>query len=171
MARPPRFPDENRPHFVRTATAGRLPIFEHQGSAETMREVLYETRTEYSFLLLGYVIMPDHFHAVIVPAFGNTISQVMRFIKGRYARMHNLNYGSEGAAWQASFYDRSVRIERALRDILTYIFHNPVRAGLVTSPEEYAYSSASDDSETDLDLYLGGQAECLTTEKIDSPRK
>src|SRR3972149_11714216 len=114
MARLPRFREENRPYFVTTATTGRLPIFEDYQNAEMMVIVLADTRARYGFHLLGYVVMPDHLHAVIVPAARNDISQVMRYIKGRYARLHNERHRSAGPVWQPSFYDRAVRDQHAL---------------------------------------------------------
>lgn len=142
MARPPRFHEGNRPYFVTTATHDRKPIFGHAGNALPMIEVLYRTRAEYGFQLLGWVIMPDHLHAVIMPADRNTISQVMRYIRGRFSRLHNISRNSSGPVWQSSFYDRAVRDERALREILTYIFDNPVRKGLVEVANQYPFSSA-----------------------------
>ncbi len=78
-------------------------MFKDRNKALLLKQVLYETRQRYGFLLVAFVVMPNHFHAVIVPRAGDTISQVMRFIKGTYARRHNLRYGSTGAFWQPRF--------------------------------------------------------------------
>ena len=161
MSRPPRFHQENWPYFVTSATRAREPVFEDSRNAEALIETLYTTRDRYSFLLLAYVVMPDHFHAVIVPAPRNTISQVMRFIKGTYARIYNSSYGLTGPVWQSSFYDRIVRNEGGFEDILAYVHENPVRAGMARAPEEYPYSSTFAGRETDLEAYFLGQAECL----------
>lgn len=178
MSRPARFHQENWPYFVTSATLGRQPTFADPQNAEAFVEALYASREKYSFLIQAYVVMPDHFHGLIVPAPRNTISQVMRFIKGTYARSHNVNYGLAGSVWQPSFYDRIVRNDGAFEDTLAYICQNPVRAGLVSTPEEYRFSSAYPGRQTDLETYLLGQAECLpygstrtTTAEDGSPRE
>ncbi|MDO8613234.1 MAG: transposase [Dehalococcoidia bacterium] len=162
MTRIKRFHVTNYPYFVTSATLGRLAIFADLAAASHLRDVLYETRTRYKFLLLGFVIMPDHLHAVVVPRPGDKISQVMRFIKGTFARRYNESRNATGPVWQPSFYDRVVRDERGLMEVLTYVTGNPVRAGLCSDPSEYRFSSAHAACPTDLAAYLGlGQAEGL----------
>ena len=158
MSRPPRFHEENRPYFVTTSTVQRRPIFRDPDQADLLKTVLYQTRERYGFLLLGFVVMPDHLHAVVVPRPGDTISQVMRFIKGTYARFHNRRLAQRGPVWQASFYDRAIRDEKALLDVTAYMEGNPVRAGLAMTAQMYPFSSAHRDCATDLEAYLSGQA-------------
>ena len=122
-----------------------------------MRDVLYETSKRYEFHLLSFVIMPDHFHAIVVPRPGDTISQVMRFIKGRYARLHNERVPAFGAVWQPSFFDRAVRREEDLFQFIDYIEDNPVKAGLVLDPKDYPFCSANLNCPTSINLYLTGQ--------------
>jgi putative transposase len=155
MARIKRFHLDNYPYFVTTATLNRRPIFADESTASRLRDILYETRARYGFLLLGFVIMPDHLHSLVVPRAGDTISQVMRFIKGTFARSHNKSRGAAGPVWQASFYDRVVRDERALTDILNYMCENPVRAGICDDPSQYRFSTAHETCPHDLKLYLG----------------
>ena len=157
MATPPRVFDLNRPYFVSTATLKRRRIFSDAANATLMRDVLYETSTRYRFHLLSFVIMPDHLHALIVPRPGDTISQVMRFIKGRYARLHNQRVPRFGIVWQPSFHDRAVRREEDLAHFIHYIEHNPVKAGLALDPKDYPFCSANPDCPTNLNLYLTGQ--------------
>ncbi|MBI1886329.1 MAG: transposase [Chloroflexi bacterium] len=153
-----RFHEENYPYFITTSTAGRERVFQDRAKAELLKEVLYQTRVRYGFLLLGFAIMPDHLHAVIVPRLGDTISQVMRFVKGTYARAHNVLYDSSGPFWQPRFYDRAVRDEEALRATITYVEQNPVKAKLAGTPQDYPFSSAHPKCPTDLEAFLNGQA-------------
>jgi len=157
MATPPRVFDLNRPYFVTTATLKRRRIFHDKNKAALMRDVLFETSKRYSFQLLSFVIMPDRVHAIVVPRPGDTISQVMRFIKGRYARLHNERVPAFGAVWQASFFDRAVRNEEGLFRYIKYIEDNPVKADLVRDPKDYPFCSANPNCPTTLNLYLTGQ--------------
>ncbi len=105
--------------------------------------------------------MPDHFHDLIVPATRNDISEVLRYIKGRHARVHNLARKARGAVWQDSFHDHGIRDEQSLWQTIRYIEDNPVAAGLAARACDYAYSSANESCPTDLGAYLG-QGESLT---------
>jgi REP element-mobilizing transposase RayT len=126
-----------------------------------MMSVLYYARQNYSFRLLSFVIMPDHLHAIIVPAPRNDISQVMRYIKGRYARLHNQALNTSGDVWQDSFHDHGIRDEESLWQIVRYIEQNPIVGGLTSSAADYSFSSANALCPTDLGSYLG-QGESLT---------
>ena len=163
MPRFHRFREENRPFFVTTTTLNRGNIFSEPANARLLLECLYCTRNHYKFELLSFVIMPDHLHAIIVPAPRNDISQVMRYVKGRHARLHNRAHNTSGAVWQDSFHDHGIRDEESLWQIIRYIEENPVVAGLTSSVAAYRFSSANALCPTDLAAYLG-QGESLTHE-------
>lgn len=161
MPRFHRFREENRPFFVTTATLNRRNIFSEPTNAHLLLECLYRTRHHYNFKLLSFVIMPDHLHATIVPSPRNDISDVMRFLKGRHARLHNLAHDAAGTVWQASFHDHGIRDEESLWQIVRYIEANPVVDGLASNACRYPFSSANALCPTDLASYLG-QGESLT---------
>jgi hypothetical protein len=80
----------------------------------------------------------------------------MRYIKGAFARLYNAAHNTDGAVWQARFYDAAIRSERDLLTRIHYVEENPVRAGVVGQPEQYPFSSAHPDWRSDLARYLGG---------------
>jgi REP element-mobilizing transposase RayT len=157
MATPPRVFDLNRPYFVSTPTHERRLIFKDGANANLLVDVLYQTSKRYEFRLLSFVVMPDHLHVIVVPRPGDTISQVMRFIKGTYARRHNDRVTKYGPVWQRSFHDRAIRGENDLFRFVQYIEDNPVKAGIVPKSEEYPYCSSNPKLTTDLIPYLTGQ--------------
>jgi REP element-mobilizing transposase RayT len=157
MGTPPRVFDLNRPYFVSTATLKRRRIFSAHSNAELMIEVLFQARRKYNFLILSFVVMPDHLHVIVVPRPGDTISQVMRFIKGASSRAYNEAVQGGGAVWQSSFFDRAVRNERDLFRFIGYIEDNPVKAGLVDDSKDYPFCSSNRKLKTDLIPYLAGQ--------------
>ena len=68
---------------------------------------------------------------------------MLQSVKGFTARQANLILGRTGERfWQAESYDRWVRNEAEFDRISRYIEENPVKAGLVSSAEEYQWSSA-----------------------------
>ena len=84
--------------------------------------------------------MPDHFHALIMPKKGFTISSVMQKIKSLFAyKLRRL--GVKGTIWQQSFYDFGIYSEEKCRQKLDYIHANPVRKGIVDDPIHYRFSS------------------------------
>lgn len=118
---------------------------------------LHHLREELRFLLVAYVVMPDHVHLIIVPPRGLTIAKIMQFVKGRFARLHNQR---TGPLWQSRYYETIIRGEAALWRRIEYLWRrieyietNPVDAGLAASPEEYPFSSAAVACE-DVERYL-----------------
>ena len=98
--------------------------------------------------------MPSHFHWVFreqpewVASLGAGVKKrsprerIMHTLKLRTALECNKLLGIGGTFWQDESYDHCVRDDDELARIVEYIEMNPVRAGLVTSPEMWAYSSA-----------------------------
>jgi len=65
----------------------------------------------------------------------------MKMLKGSFARKLNKINGGEKKFWQKRFYDERILDTLTLIKKLEYIHNNPMKAGLVNSPEEYSYSS------------------------------
>jgi putative transposase len=94
------------------------------------------------FLLGGYVVMSNHVHLLARPF--APAERVTHWIKGTSARYGNRILNRTGAAfWQHESFDHWVRNSREYERILHYIHHNPVRAGLVSSAEQWPWSSAA----------------------------
>jgi putative transposase len=93
------------------------------------------------FQLHSYVIMANHVHVLITPRV--EVSELMRSLKRFTARKANQILGLTGQPfWQDESYDHLVRDGAEFRRIAEYIEMNPVKAGLVTAPEEFRWSSA-----------------------------
>jgi putative transposase len=88
-----------------------------------------------------FVIMSNHVHVLLLPKV--PVSRLMKSLKGYTAREANRILGRTGTSfWQKESYDHWVRDGEEWRRIRAYIEMNPVKAGLVTSPETYRWSSA-----------------------------
>jgi putative transposase len=130
--------DSERIFFITTVTAQRRPIFRSGATALLLIETLAHYRDQGKFLLHEFVIMPDHLHALLTPAPEISLERAMQFIKGGFS--YRLKSGS---IWQASFTNHRVRDWEDFERHREYIFMNPVRARLASSPEEYPYSAAA----------------------------
>jgi REP element-mobilizing transposase RayT len=93
------------------------------------------------FSIGAFVIMPDHYHLVIILTGRNTLHGVMKSLGSYTSREINRRVGTSGKIWQKGYYDRSIRRSEDLKEIFDYIHNNPVRKGLVDHPEEWPYSS------------------------------
>ena len=98
-------------------------------------------RRRLGFLLCGYVLMPDHWHALIWVGYPLTISQVIHDVKKVSARRLHARRGTEGPLWQHQFWDRFVRHGKEFAERLAYMHLNPVHKGLVAKPEDWPWSS------------------------------
>ena len=104
-------------------------------------EALAGARQRLGFLLCGYVLMPDHWHALIWAGYPLTISQVIHDVKKVSARRLHAKRGTGGPLWQHQFWDRFVRHRKEFEDRMVYMHLNPVRKGLVAKPEDWRWSS------------------------------
>ncbi len=153
-------------HFLTASTFQRIPFFRDSRCALIFCEELEAAHARYGFHVLAFVVMPDHIHLLLwwdtdaLPDL--TISKVAWAVKGLAARRmvqylegsvllqpvreprdqpHYRNWRYK--IWQqGAGYDFNVHTRHKLMEKVAYIHANPVRAGLASQPEEYAWSSA-----------------------------
>lgn len=130
---------------VRWLADGRL-------AAAVQAELLREAGVRYE--LHAFVIMPSHVHLLFTPLAvwkeesGGTgrstgpRTSIMKALKGKTALVCNRILGRSGPFWQSESYDRVVRDENTFERIVSYIEHNPVKAGLCTRADGWEFSSA-----------------------------
>lgn len=131
----------------------RLPLLGTACRRDLLLDLLEEVRQRHRFVVLGYVVMPEHFHLLISEPQETTPSVVMQVLKQRFARQvlsrtrmaQRAGQGSllvevAGEIWQRRFYDFNVWTERKRIEKLRYMHRNPVKRGLVTQPEQWAWS-------------------------------
>jgi putative transposase len=93
------------------------------------------------FLLLAYVVLPDHFHMIINPR-GNNLSSIFQKIKLSFSKkIRFLSQSNSGHIWQSRFWDHIIRDQNDLNRHIDYIHYNPVKHGFVRSPFDWEYSS------------------------------
>jgi putative transposase len=111
--------------------------------ANLLLDVLRSYQQQNKYQLHEFVIMPNHFHLLITPNPPVTIEKAIQFIKGGFSYRAKKELGFTGEIWQTSFYDHRVRESSEYIRLRHYIHMNPVRRGLVPSPEEFPFSSAN----------------------------
>lgn len=99
-------------------------------------------RERLKFRLHAYALMPNHVHLALATGPSKTISYLMHLINLSYARYFNNKYKKSGHLWQGRFRSKVIDDETYFLELLNYIENNPVRAKMVTTPEDYPWSSA-----------------------------
>jgi len=130
----------DRIFFVIVNLRRRAPTFE-PSEYPLLLAALDASRSRLGFLLCGYVLMPDHWHALIWTGHPITISQAIHDVKKVSAGRLHEKRASQGPLWQHQFWDRFVRHAKEFRERLDYMHRNPVRKGLAAKPQDWRWSS------------------------------
>lgn len=94
------------------------------------------------YRLLAWCVMPNHVHVLIEVKSGFLLADIVHSWKSFTANESNRILGRKGTFWQREYFDRFIRDEKHLQASIEYIEQNPVKAGLVRSPEQWRFSSA-----------------------------
>lgn len=130
-------------YYVTSVTMRRQRLFRNRRTCFLLLSNIAYHRYMLDFSLIGYVIMPDHFHLILQPQNRYfSLDKIMNFIKGNFARKYNQLNKVSGHVWQKGYYETVLRTERDLFNRLNYTHNNPVRKGLVEKAEDYEFSSA-----------------------------
>lgn len=106
--------------------------------------------------LLGYCLMSNHVHLLVVPRKDDSLARALKQTHGRYASYWNATHRSSGHVWQGRFYSCPLD-ESHLWLALRYVELNPVRAAMVSRAELWPWSSAAahcGDTEKQIGLEL-----------------
>ena len=87
--------------------------------------------------------MPDHVHLLLTVGNGMTIEEAMQLIEGRFSFRLKKEFGHAGEVWHRGFSEAQVMNQASFETHRNYIAENPVKAGLVRSPQEYPFCFGS----------------------------
>ena len=142
MARLPRVVIVDVPHHVTQRGNARQVILASEADRITYLELLREYSHLYALSLLGYCLMSNHVHLIAIPQTPLALAHSLKQAHGRYAGYWNAQQSSTGHVWQGRFYSCPLD-ESHLWAALRYVELNPVRAGMVATPEQWRWSSAA----------------------------
>ncbi len=125
-------------HFMTFSCYRREARLASLEARDGFEAVFEEVRRKYDFVIVGYVLMPEHVHLLISePAVGDP-SVAIQVLKQRTSRALSsdaLHF------WQLRFHDFNVFTPRKCSEKLHYMHWNPVKRGLVPQPEDWRWSS------------------------------
>jgi REP-associated tyrosine transposase len=151
--------------FITSSTYRRAPVFLSERFCRCFVRRLEEVRQELKFLLVGWVLMPEHFHLLIKPQPAESTPAIIKALKEVTAERilkalrRNLRRAwcgkmlaqlrlprtvhdeSHHRLWERRFYPFNVYSEKKRLEKLDYMHHNPVKRGLAAEPGDWAWSS------------------------------
>jgi len=153
------FTQTGNTHFVTFTTFGRRNLLSSPRARQIVMAQLAKLADQDRVRVSGFVVMPDHVHALLWFAGDPDVSGVMRLWKGGSSHWLKEFFNKESpeilddlcarrgggekiVVWQRRFYDFNINTEKKSREKLVYMHFNPVRKGLCERPEDYLWSSA-----------------------------
>jgi putative transposase len=128
--------------FVTKNLQPRISVIDEVVASEICNALcFYSEKNETS--LAAFVVMLDHWHALLATRDGKSVSTRMRLLGRWLSRKTGERLLEQGCTWQDGFHDIRVRSAKQFQFVCGYIEENPVRAGLVKTPSDWPWSSAN----------------------------
>jgi REP element-mobilizing transposase RayT len=155
-----RIHDENAAHFITSTVVEWLPVFTTAACCDIVVRSLEYCRKHKGLRLYAWVILDNHFHAIASgPQLARALADLRRFtarellnqlkLEGRDWLINQLAYfcaahkqESRHQVWQEGLHPQAVPSDKIMLQKLEYLHNNPLKRGLVASPEHWRYSSA-----------------------------
>ncbi|HEV3271157.1 MAG TPA: transposase [Candidatus Methylacidiphilales bacterium] len=140
-------------HFLTFSTYQRRRFLDSGETRNIVLEVLQKCLVTQRANCAGFVVMPDHVHALIsgeedfkispfVQVWKKTSSyRIKRFFERELGRYEKL-CPNGCPIWQARFYDYNVDSDEKLNEKIEYMHENPVAAGLAENALDWNWSSS-----------------------------
>lgn len=162
MARLPRIHLPDLPAHVVVRGNDRKALFRSEGDRIFFHRCLMEASWRYGLEIHAYVLMTNHVHLVATGEHALSLSRSIQMVGRRYVSYFNYLYGRTGSLWEGRFRSSPIQSDRYLLACHRYVEMNPVRAGIVSAPGDFLWSSHGalafgkcDDLITPHPIYLG----------------
>jgi putative transposase len=139
VPRAPRYFIDGAYYHVYGRIARRERVFAREGEASRFVDVVRDVKKRDGLTILAWCVMANHYHLAVRTA-TVPLWRSIRLVQWRYAREHNRRRRQLGPLWQGRYQVRLVEDQRYLLQLIAYIHLNPVAAGLVEDPRDYAWS-------------------------------
>jgi putative transposase len=155
MARLPRLALPGYPHHVIQRGNNRAAIVATPADYQFLLDLLGDAAHQFDVAIHAYVLMSNHFHLLATPQTVDGLPKMMQAVGRTYVRYFNRLQQRTGTLWEGRYKSTVIQTDRYLLTCMAYIDLNPVRAGLVSTPQDYPWSSHLH--------YLGLRADRLIT--------
>lgn len=147
MARLPRYLLPGQPQHLIQRGNNRQAIFFADEDYSFFLECTADAAARYGCQIHAYVLMTNHVHLLLTPEQPGSISKTMQSVGRRYVQYVNYTYSRTGTLWEGRFRATPLDTDGYLLICHRYIELNPVRAGLVSHPRHYRWSSYRSNAE------------------------
>lgn len=140
MARPLRIEFSGALYHITARGNARQDIYLTDDDREQFLEILQRVKDRHQWQCHAYCLMSNHYHLLIetqVPS----LSKGMKLLNGTYTQSFNRTHHRVGHVFQGRFKGILVEKDSYLLELARYIVLNPVRAGMVRSAKDWAWSS------------------------------
>ena len=141
MPRKPRIQLPGLPQHVIQRGNNREPCFYTTADYRYYLQVLGEALVQQGCQLHAYVLMTNHVHLLVTPGVNHGLSRLMQATGRNYVQYVNRTYRRSGTLWEGRFKASLIDSDAWLLACMRYIEMNPVRAGMVSHPAAYRWSS------------------------------
>ena len=140
MARPLRIEFPGALYHVTARGDRREAIFADDEDRAAFLTILGQGLARFDACVLAYCLMGNHYHLVVHSRSGE-LSRLMRHVNGVYTQAINRRHGLVGHLFQGRFKSILVDRDAYLLEVCRYVDLNPVRAGMVKTPQQWPWSS------------------------------
>jgi putative transposase len=148
MGRPRRTIDDGLVYHALNRGNNRASVFGDYDDYLAFLQALANTKERYPFRLLGYCLMTNHFHLLLRPERGQSISRILQSLTVAHTWRYHKRHRSSGHVWQSRFKSPVIQDEMHLLVVLRYIEANPLRARMVADLDDLDRSGLFDVSST-----------------------
>jgi REP element-mobilizing transposase RayT len=114
-------------------------LLDHGVVRDLFLAIVARAKKRYRFQVINFCVMGNHFHLLVQPGRHVSLSDIMRWILGGFARAYNKKRGLTGHFWGDRFHSRVLDGLRQIAIAFGYIDANPVKASLVDNPWEWRH--------------------------------
>ena len=140
MARPLRIEYPGACYHITSRGNARQAIFRDDVDRDILLHVLGAAVKRFAWELHAYCLMGNHYHLLLQTPVPN-LSRGMKQVNGVYTQRFNRRHERVGHLFQGRFGAILVEREAYLLELVRYVALNPVRAGMVSAPEQWRWSS------------------------------
>lgn len=141
VARQPRFFIPGVTQHVIQRGNNRADMFRSPCDYEVFLHALREVSLRYPVDIHAYALMTNHVHLMVTPGSATALPAAMQAVGRRYVRFFNHQHHRTGGLFEGRYRSVLIDTDAYWFTCLRYVEFNPVRAGLVATPEAYRWSS------------------------------
>lgn len=127
-------------YHVMSRGNNKSKVFQEEIYKKIIFKLMLKQERKARIELYGWCIMDNHIHIIIKSSI-KKMSKAMQEINGDFARIYNYREQTTGHVFGARYKSEAIENETYLLNVIRYVHNNPVKAGIVTEPSKYGWSS------------------------------